>query len=152
VSEAFSDVLRLSHSVLPEAEAFSFNALEKLLLICDTLNPNALHDQLDPRVRAAADFIASNSARPLTVSSVAKEVHISPSHLAHVFSAQMGVSPMRFLESQRLRRAQELLVSTQTPIREIAEQVGFQNQYHFSTRFRKHVGKSPNQFRRQPTL
>jgi AraC family transcriptional regulator of arabinose operon len=152
VSNAFAEVLRLSRSILPEAEAFSFNALEKLLLICNTLNPIAPGEQLDARVRAAADFIATHSARPLTVAAIAQAVHLSPSHLAHIFTAQMGVSPMRFLENQRLRRAQELLVSTLLPIRDVAREVGFENPYHFSTRFSKYIGKSPRHYRRQPKL
>jgi AraC family transcriptional regulator, arabinose operon regulatory protein len=151
IFEAFAELMRLSGSVLPESEAFCFNALEKILLLCNTLNPNAAHEKLDPRIRAAADHMALNFSRLLDVDSVAREVHMSPSHLAHLFSEQIGESPMRYLESQRLRRAQELLISSHAPIREIAAQVGFANPYHFSTRFQKRFGKSPREFRRNPT-
>ena len=57
---------------------------------------------------------------------------------------------MQFIEGERLRRAQEFLVSTDLPIKEIAKRVGFENPYHFSTRFRKRLGKSPRQYRRSP--
>lgn len=49
---------------------------------------------------------------------------------------------------RRLRQACELLIHTKLSVREIAEKVGFSGYAWFITRFRKHIGKSPLQYRK----
>ncbi|MNN44985.1 Arabinose operon regulatory protein [compost metagenome] len=48
----------------------------------------------------------------------------------------------------RIRRAIQLLNSTELTILEIAEQVGYESQHYFSTAFKKVMGVSPNQYRK----
>lgn len=147
---AFKDGYAAMRSPLPQREPLMLNTIERILLLADTINPRAAHARLDPRVRDALDIMASRFDEHLTVADVARMVHLSPSHMAHLFSEQVGSAPMAFLEKQRIRRAQELLITTNAPINQIAREVGIDNAFHFSTRFRKHLGVSPRAYRENP--
>ena len=54
---------------------------------------------------------------------------------------------MRHLESQRIEAAKALLLTSNDPVYAIAGKVGFENPFHFSSRFRRRVGMSPREFR-----
>jgi two-component system response regulator YesN len=60
----------------------------------------------------------------------------------------MGVSFLSFLSQIRMKRAIQLLNATELTIHDIAGQVGYLTQHYFSTSFKKHMGISPNQYRR----
>ncbi|MEO8411967.1 MAG: helix-turn-helix domain-containing protein, partial [Propionivibrio sp.] len=78
----------------------------------------------------------------------AKHVCLSPSRLAHLFRAQMGVNIVRWREDQRIILAKHLLQSTCSPIAKVASLVGYDDQMYFSRVFRKRVGTSPTEFRK----
>jgi AraC family transcriptional regulator, arabinose operon regulatory protein len=80
---------------------------------------------------------------------VANACNLSVSRLAHLFRAQVGLSPMQFLERERLERAKSLLELTPRQVGEIAREVGFEDAFHFSKRFRRWTGSSPRAFRQQ---
>ena len=67
----------------------------------------------------------------------------------NIFKINVGMAPLHYLERQRIEAAKSLLLATNYTIYAIAEQVGFNNPYHFSTRFRRCVGISPRVFRDQ---
>jgi transcriptional regulator GlxA family with amidase domain len=54
-----------------------------------------------------------------------------------------------YVRSLRLARARELIVSTKTPLTDVALETGFYDLPHFDKTFRKHYGVSPYQFRRR---
>ena len=123
------------------------NALERALLL--------VHEQRDPspmdeRIRKAMDFMLERYAKPIAVSDMARVATLSPSRFAHLFREQTGMTPVQFLDHRRMERARQLLLSTRMPIKEIAEQLGFMNQFHFSTRFRRLTGQSPRNYRQSP--
>jgi AraC family transcriptional regulator of arabinose operon len=57
---------------------------------------------------------------------------------------------MAWLERRRLETACTLLLGTARSIQEIAAAVGFANPFHFSTRFRRLIGRPPSAWRRSP--
>jgi AraC-like DNA-binding protein len=59
---------------------------------------------------------------------------------------------MLYIEATRIRRARDLLLRSDRRISDIAHEVGFENAFHFSTRFRKATGQSPREFRRRPKV
>ena len=124
----------------------ALNALERSLLWLDSASPHA--HQLDDRIQEAVMFIARHLDHALTVGTIAEEVHLSPSRLAHLFTKQVGTSPARFVELKRIERAQELLESSSLPIRAVAEAAGFSSQFYFATRFRALTGVRPSDWRR----
>ncbi len=148
--DAVEDAGHALRSAGPLREPFAYNALERALLLAYERNPAAEYAQLDPRVKAAVEYMATEYGEPTSVEFLAERAHMSASRFAHLFSEQIGQSPMRYLEHIRMTEAQQRLISTAEPIAEIARAVGFENPYHFSTRFRKHVGRSPRAYRQRP--
>lgn len=61
----------------------------------------------------------------------------------------MGQSPVDFINRKRIERAQFLLLGEKAPLKETAEEVGFQDVYYFSRIFRKITGISPARYRMQ---
>ncbi len=128
----------------------ALNALEAALLWCDDHNPRSERAKLDPRVRRALDYIGRGLAEPLTLAVLARVAGLSAPQLTRLFRNHLGLSPMQFVERQRLQRACQLLALTAQPIGAIAHQVGYEDPFYFSTRFRRATGLSPRAYRVQP--
>ncbi len=149
VVSTLQDVHRLATSVLPYRTDLALNALERLLLWVKFINPDPRGAawSLDARVQRAMNYLSEHMSERVTLRDVAEEVHLSPSRLAHLFREQVGVTPQQFLERHRLERAKQLLRSTPHLIQNIAWQVGYENPFYFTRRFKKFVGCSPSAYR-----
>ena len=143
------DMIRLSRSAHPHREELGLNALEEALLWCDTMNPQRASAGLDPRIRKAMDFLTAHVAEPFSEESLARAAGLSASHLRHLFRAQAGDSPRQFHELQRLRRAKDLLAMSRLTVGEIAHDLGFDNPFYFTLRFKKYTGENPTAFRKR---
>ena len=128
------------------SEDLAFNSLETALLWVRESLAQEGRFRLDPRIRRALDIMGSELSSPFSVAGLAKTCGLSASRLTHLFRAQMGSSPQRFSERFRLNRAAELLRMGGMPVGEVASEVGFDNPFYFSNRFRKAFGKSPRDF------
>lgn len=127
------------------------NKLEQILLQAQRLMP-APGVRASETINQAIALLSATLEAPMDLGTVARAVHMSPSHFSHQFQRQVGVPPMRFREQQRLERARHLLLATDDSIADIGRAVGFDNAFHFTTRFRKFAGLSPRAFRRDPRL
>lgn len=147
----FEEAHALATGALPSAPrrraAFALNALEAVLLWCDTRNPLSEVSKLDARVRAAMEFLTRHLAEPVTMEKVAGACGLSASRLAHLFRAQAGLTPQQYLEGQRMDRAQRLLELTSRPVGVIAAEVGYENPFYFTLRFKRATGLSPREWR-----
>jgi AraC family transcriptional regulator of arabinose operon len=149
--EALAETLyRLTLSAHRRRLALAMNALEALLLWCDTINPRAQQSLVDGRIRAAMDFICGNFAAPLSLPMVARIAGLSVSRLSHLFAEQVGTTPQKFIEQQRLTRAAQLLRLTRRSIKDISRDIGYEDPFYFTQRFRRHFGRSPSAYRQQP--
>lgn len=148
IADRFADVHRLATGPHRRREALAMNALEELLLWADTQNPRSAESRLDTRVLDAMNFLCRSLDRKVTLDDVADAAGLSASRLSHLFKQQAGTTPQQFLEQQRLNRAMQLMEMTPLSIKEIARQVGFDNPFYFTLRFKRHTGKSPREYRR----
>ena len=124
----------------------AMNALEAILLL--VAEASGLGGRpLDPRVQWLIERIATRPDDDHTVTALADAVHLSPSRLAHLFKAETGRSPVRFVQDTRLKEAAKLIELTSEPVAEVARKVGFQSPFHFSTTFRERYGMSPRAYR-----
>jgi AraC family transcriptional regulator of arabinose operon len=143
----FRELVQLNTGAGRLREPLAMNALEEILLWCEQANPRGIAATLDSRIRRALAFIGEHFAAPLTVAKIAAHCGLSPSRFAHLFRTETGETPQRYLELQRLNRARQLLEFTQEPVAAIARQVGFENPFYFTLRFRRHSGASPRAWR-----
>ena len=141
------EVHRLHTGPQRQREMLAMNALEKVLLLCDAINPRSEQAGLDSRVLRAMDYLCQSLSQSMTLDRLAQRCGLSVSRLAHLFREQVGQPPHQFLEMQRMTRARQLLDLTQQPVTAIAAETGFPDLFHFSKRFKHHLGLSPRNYR-----
>ncbi len=105
---------------------------------------------ISPIVRRARDYIEEHfSERSINLDFVANTLQVSPVYLSRTIKQELGISFVNLVTNMRIKRAIHLLNTTNLPIVEIAEQVGYDTQHYFSTAFKKVMGVSPNKYRKQ---
>lgn len=97
--------------------------------------------------RRLDEYIQENLAQSLTLTEMARVVDLSVSHLTRLFKQSRGISLYRHVVQCRIVRAKQLLKQKQLTIAEVATQVGFNDQSHFTHHFKRQVGITPNAFR-----
>jgi AraC family transcriptional regulator of arabinose operon len=148
--EAQGCLWRVHHwaiSSMPHALDLGMAALEELLLRCHSTILQG-QSQTDERVLRIIRFIDAHLARSMSIQSLASQVALSPSHLSHLFQKEVGISPMQYVNGQRIERAKQLLERTASSIGQIGEQSGF-GPIYFSIRFKQHTGLSPRAYRQR---
>jgi len=70
-------------------------------------------------------------------------------HFFRCFQKAMGSTPINFLRRERISQANRRLVESPDSVREIAEQVGYSDQFYFSRDFKRYTGMSPTRFRKR---
>jgi transcriptional regulator GlxA family with amidase domain len=102
---------------------------------------------MDPRIAAIIDRMRTDLHRPLSIAELAAGVNLSASRLIHLFRAETGVPPARYLRDLRLRRARAELQRTFLSVKQVMFQVGFSDPSHFSRAFKQQYGVSPRALR-----
>ena len=85
----------------------------------------------------------------LSIVGVSNEIAVSPNYLSALLKKNTGRTFVELLTNKRMEKAKELLICTAMKIREISEECGYKDQHYFSYCFKKAVGISPNQCRRE---
>jgi AraC-like DNA-binding protein len=139
------------------ARASRWNELGFRLLgaICAVshVRPNGLRLlEHSERIVPILSFIDENLGRSLHVTDLADAACLSPSHFHAFFKEILGEPPMEYLRNTRLKQASRMLLTTDLPIAQIAEQTGFANPFHFSRLFKETRGLSPRAFRQTGEL
>lgn len=101
----------------------------------------------DREVGRALELLHAEPARRWTVADLAGAVGVSRATLARRFRSLVGAAPLAYLTEWRLLLAAQQLRETERPIRAVARSVGYDNEFAFSTAFRKHMGTAPSKYR-----
>ncbi|MCY9823067.1 AraC family transcriptional regulator [Aeromonas media] len=81
------------------------------------------------------------------IARMAGALHLSERQLHRLCQQHFALAPMALLQRLRLQRAALLLASRADPVKLLAEQCGFKNEYHFSTAFKRQHGLAPSHYR-----
>jgi AraC family transcriptional regulator len=95
------------------------------------------------------DYIEANLDTALTIAELSDVVNLSTHHFSELFRKTLGLTPHQYVLKMRIERAMALLQNTRQPIVNIAQQVGFQTQSHFTRIFRQYTQVTPKQYRDQ---
>ena len=94
-------------------------------------------------------LVDSNCEQHHALDWYASELCLSTRYMANTIKDTLGFTASEAIERALMQRAKTLLTTSTAPIAEIAETLGFLNQSHFGTFFKRHAGCSPKQFRSQ---
>jgi AraC-like DNA-binding protein len=101
------------------------------------------------RITKSIEFMKGHLREPLKVATLAALVNLSRSHYTTSFQRVTGYAPLSYLNHLRMQRAVQLLNTTDFPIKQISDQLGFSDQFYFSRAFSKMHNHSPSEHRRR---
>ena len=110
---------------------------------------NSRVEPLPPRIlRRIRDRIEAELDSQLSLASLAKESGYSRAHFLRMFRAATGLTPHQYVLERRLSNAQQLLRQSKMFLADIALKCGFSSQTHMNDIFRKRLGVTPLEYRR----
>ncbi len=92
-------------------------------------------------------YIDNHFKEKITLDLLAQVAGVNKYHLAHTFTQEYGVSPIRYLTERRITESKYLLNSTDIPINSIVQSLSFSSASYFAQMFRRSEGISPSEYR-----
>ena len=103
-------------------------------------------DNLPDHIDKALNYIHTDYANGITVSSVAERLNLDRTYFSVLFKKRLGISPIKYLSDLRIEKAAELIVKHGMSATTAALSVGYFDYCHFSRAFKKKYGKSPKEY------
>jgi len=98
-------------------------------------------------VKIILEYFDNNYMNNVSLDDMSRNMYLSSVYISKVFKEKTGESPINYLINLRLEKAKDLLISTESQIKSIAQAVGYNDAYYFSKLFKKYYGHSPCKFR-----
>ena len=110
------------------------------------LVPHPVPEQGSAMERATR-YLQQHSNKRLAIAGACRALAVSERTLARRFKASLGMSPLSYLQSQRIARARQLLEGSKLPLDRIVEQCGYEDVSSFRKLFARQVGMTPREYR-----
>jgi Transcriptional regulator containing an amidase domain and an AraC-type DNA-binding HTH domain len=104
---------------------------------------------MDDRVNKCLQYIHENVDKTITVNQLADIACITEDHFIRIFKKEMRCTPIKYINSKKIEKAQLLLLTTDMPIKDIAFDLSADNISYFNRIFKQHTGKTPGQYREE---
>lgn len=98
-------------------------------------------------VEKTITFMKSHIAGKFTVEEIASRFSYSASHFFTLFRKETGMSPLDYFIHLKIQRACQLLDLTSMRIKEVADEIGYDDPFYFSRLFTKVMNMSPREYR-----
>ncbi|MBQ8311396.1 MAG: helix-turn-helix transcriptional regulator [Clostridia bacterium] len=103
---------------------------------------------MTPMIENIKRYVTSNPGGDVSISELASIFHYNEKYLGRLFKRETGKTIHEYVNEKRIKRAEQLLLSTDDSIIDISERIGFNNVTYFNRIFKKHHGKSPAAYRK----
>lgn len=155
IQEAFQNIIREYNRFSPEKDYILRNYIHILLLLVrEIYRPHAkkIGENATRSMRITSQFrhlLEKNFIEWREVKKYAEELHITPKYLAEAVKEHTGKSPRDLINDILILESKVLLGSTDKTITEIAHELRFEDQAHFSRFIRQHMGTTPSAWRKK---
>ncbi len=122
------------------------------LEICIDLGLASGTDDGSKKMLELFDYMDNNLAGDITLKDLAGAVHLQENYFVRFFKKYTNTPPMLYLNEKRMKKAAQLLVTTDEKIGKIAAAVGFKDEAYFSRSFKKYFSVSPSDYREYKTV
>ncbi len=97
-------------------------------------------------IEQTLSYIQENLTSDLTLETIANKAGFSPVHYHNIFKASTGRTLREYVEEQRIKKAANMLITTNYTLAEIAYECGFSSQSYFSYAFKRKMNKTPRKY------
>lgn len=99
-------------------------------------------------VKTIMDYMQEHYAEKISLDGIASNMYLSSIYISKLFKEETGESPIHHLIQIRLKKSMELMkLHPEYSIKKIAREVGYEDAYHFSKIFKKHISITPKEYR-----
>ncbi|OMF37525.1 hypothetical protein BK133_05590 [Paenibacillus sp. FSL H8-0548] len=142
---------RHAHFELEQEQTFEVQALfSEFLSKLHELHGKEKHSVAQPWIEQALLYIKNHYREPLTRKQLAAISGVSAEHFSREFKKHSGKTFKGYVTELRIRAAQEQLLGTKSDLVEIAMQVGYQDGFYLSRKFKQFVGAAPTIYLKKP--
>ena len=134
----------LSHSNAPY--------IKKAAVFYEILSTLCRADAANTTAASIRNFIHDHSHQDISIPILCNEFSFSPNYIINIFKKEFGKTPIAYLNETRIKKAEELLISTSRPIESISLECGYRNYSHFYRQFVLKNEISPDRFRMNKRL
>ncbi len=134
---------------LTNIEAINHLQYVMLMDFCRRAGEARVPDGISSDVFVAINYIKAHVNEPMTVDSIARQIHRSSSYLSKKFRAELNTSVNAYILKARLEESVSMLVYTDKALSEISSFLCFSSLSYFQICFKKHFGETPMQYRRR---
>ena len=136
----------------PSKDFFVDNMLQELIIrilqgnTWEKYTQNASKLGSNNRLAYVIEYILQHLHEPLSVSDLSKKACMSESHFHKTFKEELGVTPIDYINSERIKMAVNLLKDSDRKIKEIYLECGFENRSYFNRLFKRKIHVSPGEY------
>ncbi|WP_010240751.1 AraC family transcriptional regulator [Clostridium arbusti] len=132
---------------LPSYEFLSKTILQQLIFeINDNLKRQRENYAITLKVEKIIKYMHENISSAVTLTELSEIISLSPTYLSRIFKDTTGYSVIEFFNKMKIDKAKELMSEGDRKVKEIAETIGFKDEFYFSRLFKKIEGVSPREF------
>ena len=113
--------------------------------VAETTEPQA---QEERTITGITRYVQEHMSEDVSLGVLAEEFHLNPQYISQLFKSEIGVGFLAYLTGIRMERAKKLLLTTDLPVADVAEQSGYGDYRVFTKVFKKNEGVTPSQYRR----
>lgn len=117
------------------------------LVLAITKNKYYEIDDWGQKIEKSKIWMREHLSSEIDLEELASNLNTSYSWFRKIFKDYTGYAPAKYYQELKLHKAKELLAETNSPIKEIAYNLGYSNSEHFFTLFKKNTGQTPTEFR-----
>ncbi|MBB6672944.1 AraC family transcriptional regulator [Cohnella nanjingensis] len=131
------------------AQQYLYEMLDDLL---QRRTESADSDDAQAGLKLSISYMQRHYREDIRVDKLAELARLHPTYYSHLFKRTMKRTPVSFLTHLRMNKAKEMLLQTDKPVRDIARDVGYDDEFYFSRRFKKTNGIAPTVYTKRSDL
>lgn len=101
----------------------------------------------DNRIEKALSYIRKKIYDPISIDTLSAITCLSKDHFIRLFKKEVGSTPLQYINQKKIEKAQLILITDNTPIKNIAYRLAYEDHSYFNRLFKKMTGKTPLEYR-----
>ncbi|WP_455584040.1 AraC family transcriptional regulator [Bacteroides sp.] len=101
----------------------------------------------DDRIQKILSYIRKNIYKPINIDSLAEMSCLSKDHFIRLFKKEVNITPLQYINQEKIKKAQLILITDNMPIKNIAYLLAYEDHSYFNRLFKKLTEVTPQQYR-----